>query len=58
MKKIFILNGVGTSGKGVFASYIGEYIPTCKYSIVDLPKEAATVLGWNGSKTELENLFK
>lgn len=57
MKKIFILNGVGTSGKGVFADYISKHIPTIKYSIVDLPKEAAKILGWDGGKTEKDRKF-
>lgn len=57
MKKIYILNGVGTSGKGVFADYINKYIPTYKYSIVDLPKEAAKVLGWDGCKAEKDRKF-
>lgn len=57
MKKIFVLNGVGTSGKGCFAEFIGKYISTHKYSIVDLPKEAAKVLGWNGGKTERDRKF-
>ena len=56
-KNIFVLNGVGTSGKGVFADYINKYIPTLKYSIVDLPKEAAKVLGWDGGKTEKDRRF-
>lgn len=57
MKKIFILNGVGTSGKGVLVDYINKYIPTHKYSIVDLPKEAAKVLGWDGGKAEKDRKF-
>lgn len=57
MKKIYILNGAGTSGKGEFASFLNKYIPTYKYSIVDLPKEAAKVLGWNGGKTEKDRKF-
>lgn len=56
-KKIFILNGVGTSGKGVFVDFVSKYIPTHKYSIVDLPKEAAKILGWNGGKTEKDRKF-
>lgn len=57
MKKVYILNGVGTSGKGAFAEFIGKYIPTYKYSIVDLPKEAAKLLGWYGGKTEKDRRF-
>ena len=57
MKKIFILNGVGTSGKGEFVARVSKYIPTLKYSTVDLPKEAAKVLGWDGGKTEKDRRF-
>lgn len=57
MKKIYILNGVGTSGKGVFVDFVNKYIPTYKYSIVDLPKEAAKILGWDGGKTEKDRKF-
>lgn len=57
MKKVFVLNGVGTSGKGTFVDFVGEYISTYKYSIVDLPKEAATLLGWDGGKTEKDRRF-
>lgn len=57
MKKIYILNGVGTSGKGTFVEFVDKYIPTHKYSIVDLPKEAAKVLGWDGGKTEKDRRF-
>ena len=57
MKKVFILNGTGTSGKGAFVDYINRYIPAYKYSIVDLPKQAAKVLGWDGGKTEKDRKF-
>lgn len=57
MKKIYILNGVGTSGKGTFVEFVGKYISTHKYSIVDLPKEAAKILGWDGGKTEKDRRF-
>lgn len=57
MKKVFILNGVGTVGKGKFVEFVSKYIPTYKYSIADLSKEAATVLGWNGGKAEKDRKF-
>lgn len=57
MKKVFILNGVGTVGKGKFVEFVSKYIPTFKYSIADLSKEAATVLGWNGGKAEKDRKF-
>ena len=57
MKKIFVQNSVGGSGKDTWASLLNKYIPTYKYSIVDLPKEAAKVLGWGGGKTEKDRKF-
>ena len=56
-KRIFILNGVGTSGKGEFASRLDKRIPLIKYSIIDLIKETAENLGWNGGKTEKDRKF-
>lgn len=56
-KKVFILNGVGASGKGEFSDRLNKCTPTYKYSIVDLPKEAAKVLGWCGGKTEKDRRF-
>ena len=57
MKKILIQNSVGGSGKDTFAALLNKYLPTCKYSIIDLPKEAARILGWNGGKTEKDRKF-
>lgn len=57
MKKVFVLNGVGTSGKGTFVEFVSKYMATHKYSIVDLPKEAAKLLGWDGGKTERDRRF-
>lgn len=56
-KKIYILNGVGRVGKDTFAAMVKKHIPTFKYSIVDLPKEAAKILGWDGGKTEKDRKF-
>jgi hypothetical protein len=57
LKKIFIQNSVGGSGKDTWAGLVGKYIPTHKYSIIDLTKEAAKVLGWDGGKTEKDRKF-
>lgn len=57
MKKIYILNGTGGSGKDTFVDFVSKYIETHKYSIVDLPKEAAKILGWDGGKTEKDRKF-
>lgn len=56
-KKVYILNGVGTSGKGEFVSCLNKCVPTYGYSIVDLPKEAAKILGWDGGKSEKDRKF-
>ena len=57
MKKIFVQNSVGGSGKDTWAGLVGKYISTHKYSIIDLPKEAAKILGWDGGKTEKDRKF-
>ncbi len=57
IKKVFVLNGVGTVGKGEFVGFVQKYIPTLKYSIIDLPKQAAEILGWDGGKTERDRKF-
>ena len=57
MKKIFVQNSVGGSGKDTWASLLNKYIPTYKYSIIALPKQAAKILGWDGGKTERDRRF-
>ena len=57
MKKIYILNGVGTSGKGEFVSRVAKYIPTIQYSIIDMIKEVAETLGWQYGKSEKDRKF-
>ena len=57
MKKVFIQNSIGGSGKDTWAEFISKYIPIHKYSIIDLTKEAAKVLGWNGGKSERDRKF-
>lgn len=49
---------MGGSGKDTFASLLNKYISTYKYSIIELPKQAAKVLGWDGtSKTAKDRRF-
>ena len=47
MKKIFITSGVGRSGKDTFVSMVGKYIPTFKYSSIDLVKNMYEFIGIN-----------
>lgn len=56
-KQVFIINGTGSSGKDTWVNYLSKYIPTYHYSIANLPKEAATLLGWGGGKTEKDRKF-
>lgn len=44
-KKIYILNGSGTAGKGELAKAISKYITTYKYSSIDLVKEMYETIG-------------
>lgn len=52
MKKIIILNGTGGCGKNAFQDFCGNYAPIRSISTVDKVKEAYTLLGWDGSKSE------
>ncbi len=45
MKKIYITNGSGTNGKDSFARAIAKYIPTYKYSSINLVKDMLKVAG-------------
>ena len=45
MKKVFITNGSGMSGKDSFVKAIGRYIPTSKYSSIDLVKDMLAFVG-------------
>lgn len=53
MKKVYVVNGENET----FINFLSKYIPTLKCSIVDLPKEAAKVFGWDGGKTEKDRRF-
>jgi len=57
IKKIFLINGSGGKGKDSFVEFCSEYTNVFNISSVDKIKEAATILGWNGGKTEKDRLF-
>lgn len=58
MKKIFILNGTGTVGKGEFAKAVGKHITSFKYSSIDLVKDMLKVAGVEEEpKTEEKRLL-
>lgn len=54
VQKIFIINGMGTSGKDTFVSFVQKEKPfeVWNFSSVDKVKEIATYCGWDGGKTE------
>ena len=53
MKKIYITNGSGTNGKDSFAKAVAKYIPTYKYSSINLVKDMLKVANiTEESKTE------
>lgn len=58
MKKVFITNGSGSKGKDSFAELVGKYIPTFKYSSIDLVKDMLEFAGVKKEpKTERKRLL-
>lgn len=45
MKKILIVNGVGTCGKDTFARFLGKYVEVYKMSSIDIIKKMARPYG-------------
>ena len=55
---VYIINGVGGSGKSTFVSILSELHPLIKeISTVDKVKEVAKVAGWNGEKDDKGRRF-
>ena len=52
MKKWFILNGNQGSGKDAFKKALSKYAKVKSISTVDVPKQIATALGWDGVKRD------
>lgn len=46
------MNGTGGSGKDSLQDFCGKYAPIRSISTVDKVKEAYTLLGWDGTKSE------
>lgn len=57
VKKVVIINGSGGVGKDTFVDYVENVVPVLKVSSVDLVKEAAKTLGWDGGKSEKDRKF-
>ena len=58
--KIFIVNGIGGSGKTSFEHYVQEIVedkPVIITSIIDYVKDIAVCAGWDGGKTMADRKF-
>ena len=51
-KEVVVINGTGGSGKDTFISKVSKYAKIYNFSSIDKVKEIATLVGWNGTKTE------
>jgi hypothetical protein len=56
-KKIVIINGSGGVGKDTFVNFCSKYTGVVNISSVDVIKSAASILGWDGGKTENDRKF-
>ncbi len=56
-KQIIIINGTGGSGKDTFVEFVSKYCKVFNFSSINKVKEVATVVGWNGTKTEKDRKF-
>ena len=57
MKKIVVINGMGSSGKDTFCEFCNGVVSIMNISSVDKVKEAAIILGWDGGKSEIDRKF-
>lgn len=56
-KNIIIINGTGGSGKDTFVYFCSKYCKVFNFSSIDKIKEVATLMGWDGGKTEKDRKF-
>lgn len=56
-KRIIVINGTGGCGKDTFVSFVSKYSKVCNFSSIDKVKEVATLIGWDGQKTEKDRKF-
>ena len=66
-KQVFIINGTGGCGKDTFVSLVNKAFkyskfnksnnPVMNFSSVDKVKKIASMIGWNGEKTEKDRKF-
>lgn len=56
-KFIYIINGSPSSGKDTFVNFVSEFTKTKNYSSIDCVKHIATLVGWDGQKTNRDRKF-
>lgn len=56
-KNVYVINGSGGTGKDTFVSMVSKLVNCQNYSSVDDIKEAARLIGWDGSKDEKSRKF-
>ena len=57
-RKVFVINGIGTSGKDTFISYIGNCVPyVFRHSYITPVLDIARKMGWKNDKSENGRLF-
>lgn len=56
-KRIIVINGTGGCGKDTFVSFVSKYSKVYNFSSIDKVKEIATLIGWDGQKTEKDRKF-
>lgn len=57
MKYVFIINGSGGTGKDTFCNCVANLTKTKVVSSIDIVKERALMLGWDGVKDEKGRKF-
>lgn len=56
-KNITIINGTGGSGKDTFVDFCSKHCKVFNFSSIDKIKEIASLMGWDGGKTEKDRKF-
>lgn len=56
-KFIYIINGSPSSGKDTFVNFVNEFAKTNNYSSIDCVKRIASLIGWDGKKTNKDRKF-
>ena len=55
--KIIVINGTGGSGKDTFVEFCKEHVIVFNHSSVDIIKQAASIMGWDGKKDDKSRKF-